>query len=97
MKKWWKTLSLTLSFVLASVSFAACDLEGFFDELFGEDEQTEIQEPQTPAPEIGGVGGDFDAETVMQIQDRDLSIHFLELGNEYTGDCTLIKTGDTEV
>ena len=27
----------------------------------------------------------------------DLSIHFLELGNAYTGDCTLIKVGDTEV
>ena len=27
----------------------------------------------------------------------DLSIHFLELGNAYTGDCTLIKAGDTEV
>ncbi len=26
-----------------------------------------------------------------------LSIHFLELGNNYTGDCTLIKVGDTEV
>ncbi len=27
----------------------------------------------------------------------ELSIHFLELGNAYTGDCTLIKVGDTEV
>ena len=27
----------------------------------------------------------------------ELSIHFLELGNKYTGDCTLIKIGDTEV
>lgn len=27
----------------------------------------------------------------------ELSIHFLELGNKYAGDCTLIKTGDTEV
>lgn len=27
----------------------------------------------------------------------DLQIHFLELGNAYTGDCTLIKTGNTEV
>ncbi|MCD8372168.1 MAG: MBL fold metallo-hydrolase [Clostridia bacterium] len=27
----------------------------------------------------------------------DFSIHFLELGNKYTGDCTLIKCGDTEV
>lgn len=27
----------------------------------------------------------------------EFSIHFLELGNKYTGDCTLIKCGDTEV
>ena len=31
------------------------------------------------------------------IKSQDLSIHFLELGNKYTGDCTLIKVGDTEV
>ena len=34
---------------------------------------------------------------VEVIKNQDLSIHFLELGNKYTGDCTLIKTGDTEV
>ena len=27
----------------------------------------------------------------------EISIHFLELGNKYVGDCTLIKIGDTEV
>ena len=27
----------------------------------------------------------------------DLSFHFLELGNAYTGDCTLVKIGNTEV
>lgn len=31
------------------------------------------------------------------ITNDELSIHFLELGNKYTGDCTLIKVGDTEV
>lgn len=31
------------------------------------------------------------------ISSADLSIHFIELGNKYTGDCTLIKVGDTEV
>ncbi len=32
-----------------------------------------------------------------EIPTAELSIHFLELGNKYTGDCTLIKCGDTEV
>lgn len=39
----------------------------------------------------GGSGG------VGTVQTGDLSIHFLELGNKYTGDCTLIKIGNTEV
>lgn len=30
-------------------------------------------------------------------ESQDLSIHFLELGNKYTGDCSLIKVGNTEV
>ena len=32
-----------------------------------------------------------------EIASGDLSIHFLELGNKYTGDSTLIKCGNTEV
>ena len=31
------------------------------------------------------------------IVNSEFSIHFLELGNKYAGDCTLIKCGDTEV
>lgn len=33
----------------------------------------------------------------VQIETGELSIHFMELGNKYTGDSTLIKIGDTEV
>ena len=39
-------------------------------------------------------GGNLDVEV---IKNQDLSIHFLELGNKYTGDCTLIKVGNTEI
>ena len=35
--------------------------------------------------------------TKAEIVNADLSVHFLELGNKYTGDCTLIKVGNTEV
>lgn len=38
--------------------------------------------------------GDIDVNTVVS---KELSIHFLELGNKYTGDCTLIKVGNTEI
>ncbi len=39
----------------------------------------------------------FGEEENTVIVSEDLSIHFLELGNDRTGDCTLIKVGDTEV
>lgn len=37
-----------------------------------------------------GSGGDI-------LLDDDVSIHFLELGNKYTGDCVLIDIGETEI
>ncbi|MGN1295964.1 MAG: ComEC/Rec2 family competence protein [Bacilli bacterium] len=43
---------------------------------------------------ISTTGTDF---TVEMIRSKDLSIHFMELGNKYTGDATLIKVGDVEV
>ncbi len=56
------------------------------------------QENTTSTPdEPFGVEGTLNAEAVREIAGSDLSIHFLELGNKYTGDCTLIKTGNTEV
>ncbi|MCD7728790.1 MAG: MBL fold metallo-hydrolase [Clostridia bacterium] len=50
----------------------------------------ELSEGGTSGGEV--VYGDKDG-----IVSAELSIHFLELGNQYTGDCTLIKCGDTEV
>ena len=38
--------------------------------------------------------GEINIETVKS---NDLSIHFLELGNKYTGDCTFIKIGSVEI
>ncbi len=31
------------------------------------------------------------------VTDGDVQIHFLELGNKYTGDCTYIKVGETDI
>jgi len=42
-------------------------------------------------------GGNIEHGELADISSAELSIHFLELGNEYTGDCTLIKVGNTEV
>lgn len=40
---------------------------------------------------------DLEGIDVEVIKEKELSIHFIELGNKYTGDCTLIKVGNTEV
>ena len=37
------------------------------------------------------------SSSVSDIVINDLQIHFLQLGNKVSGDCTLIKVGDTEV
>lgn len=37
------------------------------------------------------------ANTAKVVDTTDLQIHFLELGNQYTGDCTYIKAGDTDI
>lgn len=39
---------------------------------------------------------DTPKQTIV-FEDADLKIHFLELGNEYTGDCTYIKAGDVDI
>ena len=47
--------------------------------------------------DITGVGGNFTNEDIQTISSSNVSIHFLELGNANSGDCTLIKVGNTEV
>ncbi|MBQ8429487.1 MAG: MBL fold metallo-hydrolase [Clostridia bacterium] len=47
--------------------------------------------------EVGAQGGAFTNEDINTISNGELSIHFPMLGNKYTGDCTFIKVGDTEV
>ena len=54
----------------------------------------EIPESVTSSNTSVAVTGEIDADVV---KDSDLSIHFLEIGNKYTGDCTLIKVGDVEM
>ncbi len=36
-------------------------------------------------------------QTAKVVDTTDLQIHFLELGNQYTGDCTYIKAGDVDI
>lgn len=94
MKKMFKGLCALLSAVLCIGSLSACDFSELLDSVLGGDESVSLGETSI---EVSGQAGAFDAETIGTIRSADLSIHFPELGNEYTGDCTLIKVGDTEV
>lgn len=54
--------------------------------------------PDDDSPDVDGVDAvQVNEGDLAEIGGSDLSIHFLELGNAYAGDCTLIKVGDTEV
>lgn len=50
--------------------------------------------PATEQANSSITAGDINVE---EIKSKELSIHFIELGNKYTGDCTLIKVGSTEI
>ncbi len=41
--------------------------------------------------------GDENVDATIDVSNADISIHFLELGNKYTGDCTYIKAGDVDI
>ena len=45
----------------------------------------------------GSKPADNTTPTFATYGDDDLSFHFLELGNNYTGDCTYIKAGDIDI
>ncbi|MBE6577523.1 MAG: MBL fold metallo-hydrolase [Ruminococcaceae bacterium] len=44
-----------------------------------------------------GSSGGGDGEKNNVVVEGDIEIHFLELGNRYTGDCTYIKAGDKDI
>ena len=69
--------------------FLALYFTGNLDSLLKPDDNN--NNPSTTHPD------DIDSGALSEISDAKFSIHFLELGNQYTGDCTLIKCGDTEV
>lgn len=51
-------------------------------------------DPEGTAARVSAQVPEGDKEGIVN---SEFSIHFLELGNKYAGDCTLIKCGDTEV
>ena len=38
-----------------------------------------------------------ESDTLFKIASGDLSVHFLELGNKYAGDCIYVKANDKDI
>lgn len=79
--------ALTVLAIIAVIAIVALVvygyMQGWFDAFFVQDDK-----PFEYSSELYNVNA---------IADEELSIHFLELGNKYTGDCIYIKAGDTDV
>lgn len=64
-------------------------LDGFIPSESTSDEDSSSGSSESTSDEESSGGADIVTD--------ELSIHFLMLGNKYSGDCTLIKAGDTEI
>lgn len=68
---------------------------GFIGSIFVKLPDSYVIPSKVASTSTGSVtAGEINADVVKS---NDLSIHFLELGNKYTGDCTFIKVGTTEI
>lgn len=81
--------------ILLVIVIAVCACLYFF--VFKEEVDNFLHGLKDPSDSAHSGGADLVDGDLKEISSADLSIHFLELGNKYTGDCTLIKVGDTEV
>ncbi len=94
MKKRLSLLLLSLLLVCSVLLLTSCDAleavqnfaNGVRDALTGVLPPEEEEPPKEDGPSNLGT-----------VVDGALSIHFLELGNKYTGDCTYIKAGENDI
>ncbi|MBR5388586.1 MAG: hypothetical protein IK147_03895, partial [Clostridia bacterium] len=93
-----KKFSLVKTVILSVIAAAVGLAGGFIAPLFIAEDRFTANITTDELTEAHGYYYLSDiSDSVISVEDADLSVHFIELGNKYTGDCTLIKTGDTEV
>ncbi len=92
MKKFIQIAAFFASLAIAS-SISACQLP--VDSSSQSSDKQDIV--SSSIDKDSSINDSKEESSVEDIEDETLSIHFLELGNKYTGDCTLIDIGDTEV
>lgn len=93
-----KLLIKIASFALAATAaacFSACEIETTFLPMDSGNGSSSSEDSSEEKLETEG--GELTDSEITEISGNTVSVHFLELGNKYTGDCTLIKVGDTEV
>ena len=66
------------------------------EESFEESDEENYDDSAEDSSEDSQSADDSSSEN-GDVEFTDFSVHFLELGNKYTGDCTLIDVGDTEI
>nr|MBR6778259.1 MBL fold metallo-hydrolase [Clostridia bacterium] len=100
-----KVKSFLFSILALSLAcFTACEMN-FGGDPFNSRLEEEYPSASTESLESTVIESDGSEDSTLTSEESSegessiasLSIHFLELGNKYTGDCTLIKVGDTEV
>lgn len=87
-----KSLNPGIAFVIFVVFLLIGIVGGIAAKIYLFGESYKIPETVDAVHEVSVGSLDVDV-----IKNEDLSIHFIELGNKYTGDCTLIKVGTTEI
>jgi len=92
MAKKTKKLKLGVAFFTAILCLVIGVAAGIASNIYLFFDTYEI--PKTEAATTHIATGSLDVEVVKS---QELSIHFIELGNKYTGDCTFIKVGETEI
>ncbi len=91
MKKFKKIIFSALVMVCLTFTLTSCDIEGIINNLIN-NLPTEI------TPDIGKTENPtHENNTIEGVTYDDFQMHFLELGNEYTGDSTYIKAGDVDI
>lgn len=101
-----RNLYAAIATLVIIVVIAALILYFFFPDIFKKFEDAYHDyvktlyydsEDDDPAGTQAKISNPVPEGDLQGIANSEFSIHFLELGNKYTGDCTLIKCGDTEV
>lgn len=91
MYKMLKKIICLVLFLFSLFLFTGCDIVINVLDKLG------IEIPGVELPNIEAGVGNLTSEDVEVIGDSSFSIHFLEVGNKYTGDCTYVKAGDIDI